>query len=117
MQLAIKIYLLLIYPRLPSTLYKLMVSSRISQNVNVLNKAARFPPPQVILEICLQGSGISVHGPSLSHSTRGIALSWVWSSGASIAEICAAADWASPFTFARFYNLDVPALQTWVLSA
>ncbi len=35
----------------------------------------------------------------------------------SIAEICVAAGWASPSTFARFYNLEVPALQAWVLSA
>ncbi len=40
-----------------------------------------------------------------AHSTRGIASSWAWSSGVSIAEICAAAGWASPSTFARFYNL------------
>ncbi len=52
-----------------------------------------------------------------AHSTRGIASSWAWSSGVSIAEICAAAGRASPSTFARFYNLEVPALQARVLSA
>ncbi|KAL0161520.1 hypothetical protein M9458_045245, partial [Cirrhinus mrigala] len=31
-----------------------------------------------------------------AHSTRGVASSWAWSSGVSIAEICAAAGWASP---------------------
>ncbi len=41
-----------------------------------------------------------------AHSTRGIASSWAWSSGVSIAEICAAAGWASPSTFARFYSLE-----------
>ncbi|KAL0185441.1 hypothetical protein M9458_021138, partial [Cirrhinus mrigala] len=46
-----------------------------------------------------------------AHSTRGMASSWAWSSGLSIAEICAVAGWASPFTFTRFYNLDVPVLQ------
>ncbi len=40
-----------------------------------------------------------------AHLTRGIASSWAWSSGVSIAEICAVAGWASPSTFARFYNL------------
>ncbi len=40
-----------------------------------------------------------------------------WSSGVSITEICAAAGWATPSTFARFYNLDIPALQARVLSA
>ncbi len=52
-----------------------------------------------------------------AHSTRGVVLSWAWSSGVSITEICAAAGWASPSIFARFYNLDVPALQAGVLSA
>ncbi len=52
-----------------------------------------------------------------AHSTRGIASSWAWSSGVSIAEICAAAGWASPSPFARFYNMEVPALQARVLSA
>ncbi|KAL0201208.1 hypothetical protein M9458_004395, partial [Cirrhinus mrigala] len=46
-----------------------------------------------------------------AHSTRGMASSLAWSSGVSIAEICAAASWASPSTFTRFYNLDFPALQ------
>ncbi len=52
-----------------------------------------------------------------AHSTKGIASSWAWSSGVSITEICAAAGWATPSTFARFYNLDIPALQARVLSA
>ncbi len=51
-----------------------------------------------------------------AHSTRGIASSWAWSSGVSISEICEAAGWSSSSTFVRFYNLDVPALQTRVLS-
>ncbi len=52
-----------------------------------------------------------------AYSTRGIASSWAWSSGVSIAEICEVAGWASPSTFVRFYNLDIPALQARVLSA
>ncbi len=51
-----------------------------------------------------------------AHSTRGIASSWAWSSGVSITEICAAAGWATPSTFAIFYNLDIPALHARVLS-
>lgn len=56
---------------------------------------------------------IGVRAPS----TRGMAPSWAWSSGISIGEICAAAGWSSPSTFARFYSLDVPALQARILSA
>ncbi|KAI2663140.1 ORF V: Enzymatic polyprotein [Labeo rohita] len=52
-----------------------------------------------------------------AHSTRGVASSWAWSSGVSMAEICAAAGWASPSTFTRFYSLDIPALQAGILSA
>ncbi len=52
-----------------------------------------------------------------AHSTRGIASSWAWSSRVSISDICEAAGWSSLSTFARFYNLDVPALQARVLSA
>ncbi len=52
-----------------------------------------------------------------AQSTRGIASSWVWSSGVSFAETRAVAGWASSSTFARFYNLEVPALQALVLSA
>ena len=51
-----------------------------------------------------------------AHSTRGMASSWAWSSGIPIHDICAAAGWASPSTFVRFYNLEVPALQAKVLS-
>ncbi|KAL0147769.1 hypothetical protein M9458_056912, partial [Cirrhinus mrigala] len=50
-----------------------------------------------------------------AHSTRGVASSWAWSSGVSMAEICAAAGWASPSTLTRFYSLDIPALQAGIL--
>ncbi len=52
-----------------------------------------------------------------AHSTRGITSSWAWSSGVSISDICEAAGWSSPSSFARFYNLDIPALQARALSA
>ena len=51
-----------------------------------------------------------------AHSTRGVASSWAWSSGISIYDICTAAGWASPSTFVRFYNLEVPALQAKLLA-
>ncbi len=37
-----------------------------------------------------------------AHSTRGVASSWALARGASIADICKAAGWATPNTFARF---------------
>ncbi len=42
-----------------------------------------------------------------AHSMRGIASSWALARGASIADICRAAGWATPNMFARFYNLGV----------
>ncbi|XDV41091.1 hypothetical protein PO909_010017 [Leuciscus waleckii] len=51
-----------------------------------------------------------------AHSTRGKASSWAWSSGIALQDICTAAGWASPSTFIRFYNLEVPALQARLLS-
>lgn len=42
-----------------------------------------------------------------AHSTRGMAASWAIFKGISMEEVCAAADWASPHTFVRFYKLNV----------
>ncbi|KAK0130871.1 hypothetical protein N1851_034445 [Merluccius polli] len=44
-----------------------------------------------------------------AHSTRGMAASWALFQGVSVEEICAAASWATPHTFTRFYRLDVTA--------
>ncbi|XP_050958769.1 LOW QUALITY PROTEIN: uncharacterized protein LOC127160164 [Labeo rohita] len=53
-----------------------------------------------------------------AHSTQGLASSWAWFKGVSIRDICAAASWASPHTFVKFYKLDVtePSLAHSVLS-
>ncbi|KAL0199807.1 hypothetical protein M9458_002994, partial [Cirrhinus mrigala] len=40
-----------------------------------------------------------------AHSTRGIAASAALANGASLTDVCRAAGWATPNTFARFYNL------------
>ncbi len=42
-----------------------------------------------------------------THSTRGITSFWALARGASIADICRAAGWATPNTLARFYNLHI----------
>ncbi len=51
-----------------------------------------------------------------AHSTRGVASSWALARGASIADICRAAGWAAPNTFARFYNLRVEPVSSRVLA-
>ncbi|XP_057180897.1 uncharacterized protein LOC130548268 [Triplophysa rosa] len=50
-----------------------------------------------------------------AHSTRGVASSWALARGASLADICRAAGWATPNTFARFYNLRVEPVSARVL--
>ncbi len=69
------------------------------------------------ITLAYSSSGLQCPIGVRAHSTRGIASSWAWSSGVSISDICEMADWSSPSTFARFYNLDVPALQARVLYA
>ncbi len=50
-----------------------------------------------------------------AHSTRGVASSWALARGASIADICKAAGWATPNTFAKFYNLRIEPVSSRVL--
>ncbi len=50
-----------------------------------------------------------------AHATRGVASSWALARGASIADICNAAGWATPNTFARFYNLRIEPVSSRVL--
>lgn len=54
-----------------------------------------------------------------AHSTRGMAASWALFEGTPVEDICAAANWATPHTFVRFYRLDVtaPTLSHTVLGA
>lgn len=63
-------------------------------------------------------SGLQAPAGLRAHSTRGMATSWALFQGTSVEEICAAASWATPHTFARFYRLDVtgPSLSQNVLS-
>ncbi len=49
-----------------------------------------------------------------AHSTRGVASSWVLARGASLADICRAAGWATPNTFAKFYSLRVEPVSSCV---
>ncbi len=51
-----------------------------------------------------------------AHSTRGVASSWAVAQGASLTDICRAAGWATPNTFARFYSLRVEPVSSRVLA-
>ena len=50
-----------------------------------------------------------------AHSTRSVASSYALAHGASLADICRAAGWATPNTFVRFYNLRVDPVSSRVL--
>ncbi len=50
-----------------------------------------------------------------AHSTRSVASSHALAHGASLADICRAAGWATPNTFARFYNLRVEPVSSRIL--
>ncbi len=50
-----------------------------------------------------------------AHSTRSVASSNALAHGASLADICRAAGWATPNTFARFYSLRVEPVSSRVL--
>ncbi len=52
-----------------------------------------------------------------AHSTRGVASSWALVRGALLADICRAAGWATPNTFARFYSLRVEPVSSCVLTS
>lgn len=72
---------------------------------------ALMPKTALLLTLVSVKCSLGLHCPMgvRAHSTRGIGLS--------VAEIYAATRWFSLSTFTKFYNLDVPALQAWVLSA
>ena len=56
-----------------------------------------------------EGQGLPVPGNLVAHSVRGMATSWAALKGVPMAEICAAASWTNPCTFARFYRVNVAA--------
>ncbi|KAI2643795.1 hypothetical protein H4Q32_029973 [Labeo rohita] len=51
-----------------------------------------------------------------AHSTRGVAASAALANGASLTDICRTAGWATPNTFARFYNLRMEPVSARVLN-
>ena len=62
------------------------------------------------ISIAYKSKGLALPAGVQAHSTRGMATSWALFRGVSVEDICAAASWASPHTFVRFYRLDVTAL-------
>ena len=76
------------------------------------NAVARSTISRWIVEairLAYSSKGVQVPEGLRAHSTRGVSASWALSRGASVQEICMAANWSSSSTFATFYSLDVAA--------
>ncbi len=59
------------------------------------------------ITLAYQAQGVPCPFRLRAHSTRSVASSWALARGTSVTDICRAAGWATPNTFARFYSLRV----------
>ncbi len=69
------------------------------------------------IALAYQAQGVPCPLRLRAHSTRGVASSWALARGASLTDICRAAGWATPNTFARFYSLRVEPVSSRVLTS
>ncbi len=65
-----------------------------------------------VVEVITMAYKKALPGSVSCHSTRSVLTSWAAFRGVSMADICAAATWTSPCTFARFYKLNIATLHT-----
>ena len=61
------------------------------------------------IQVSYSSKGMVIPEGLRAHSTRGMSASWALCRGVSIQDVCAAASWSSPLTFAKFYRLNVAA--------
>ena len=59
------------------------------------------------IELAYTSAGSVVLEMLKALSTGGVSTSWALAKGVSIGEICSAAIWSSPATFAAYYHQDV----------
>ncbi len=69
------------------------------------------------ITLAYQAQGVPCPFRLRTHSTRSVASSWALARGASLTDICRAAGWATPNTFARFYSLRVEPVSSCVLTS
>ncbi len=69
------------------------------------------------IALAYQAQGVPCPLRLHAHSTRGVASSWALARGTSLTDICRAAGWATPNTFARFYSLRVEPVCSRVLTS
>ena len=63
----------------------------------------------MVIEEAYKSRGLPLPHGIRCHSTRSVSTSWAALRGVPLSEICAAAMWTAPCTFARFYNVNVAA--------
>ena len=63
----------------------------------------------LVIEEAYRSRGLSLPVSVRGHSTRSVSTSWAALRGVPLSEICAAATWAAPCTFARYYSVNVAA--------
>ena len=61
------------------------------------------------ISLAFESSGLPSPLGVKAHSTRAVAASKAFLAGVSLQDICNAAGWSTPLTFARFYDLDTRA--------
>ena len=59
------------------------------------------------IQLAYASGGVEPPEGLRAHSTRGLSASWALARGVPIEDVCAAASWSAPSTFATYYNLDV----------
>ncbi len=69
------------------------------------------------ITLAYQAQGVPCPFRLRAHSTRSVASSWALARGTSLTDICRAAGWATPNTFARFYSLRVEPVSSCVLTS
>ncbi len=69
------------------------------------------------ITLAYQAQGVPCPFRLRAHSKRSVASSWALARGASLTDICRAAGWATPNTFARFYSLRVEPVSSCVLTS
>ena len=88
---------------------QLFVSYRSAERRSAITRVSLLRWIVEAIKVACESSGAPVPESLRAHSTRGVSTSWALSRGASVHEICEAANWSSPMTFVTFYCLDVPA--------
>ncbi len=96
---------------------QLFVCHRGRQKGNAVSKQRMAHWIVDAITLAYQAQGVPCPFRLRAHSTRSVASSWALARGASLTDICRAAGWATPNTFARFYSLRVEPVSSCVLTS